>query len=248
MTVPPSSRRYFDELASTQATALAFVREGFPPRTWIVAGRQTDGLGRNGRRWESPRGGLYVSIIARAPESNVALVPLAVGASVADRLEHDFHIGLRLKWPNDLVVEDGRSVRKLAGILVDHLLAPWGDAVVIGLGVNVLGDAGHFGSSLVERATTLEVLVEEKPNIEEVESSLVDCTLGAVDRLERSSEVPKVVARIRKALFGVGRVARVDGVSAGVVEGVGPEGELLVTSGSELRSIRSGEVAIEAGS
>jgi BirA family biotin operon repressor/biotin-[acetyl-CoA-carboxylase] ligase len=107
--------------------------EGIAEGAWLRAGRQIGGRGRLGRSWESPEGNLYASTIVRLRPADplaptLALVAaVAVHALVAPLLPN----GARIKWPNDILVGDA----KLAGILLERT----GDAVIVGIGINVTG-------------------------------------------------------------------------------------------------------------
>ncbi|MEO6058301.1 MAG: biotin--[acetyl-CoA-carboxylase] ligase [Gemmatimonadales bacterium] len=123
---------------------------GAPAGTAVVADEQSDGRGSRGRAWSSPRGGLWLSVLARPPAATMELVSLRAGLAVADALDAaGTGVGLRLKWPNDLMLGE----RKAGGILCE---ARWQGAspgwVVIGLGLNVLN---HPGDGLDDLATNL---------------------------------------------------------------------------------------------
>ncbi|BBD97897.1 biotin--[acetyl-CoA-carboxylase] ligase [Sphingobium amiense] len=112
---------------------LALAERGAPEGTWLRAGRQTGGRGRMGRLWESPEGNLFCSTLVRTgpndpPAHTLALVTAnAVHALVAPLCAGQ----ARIKWPNDVLVDGA----KIAGILLERT----GDAVVVGIGVNVTG-------------------------------------------------------------------------------------------------------------
>jgi len=112
---------------------LAAAEQGLAEGSWLRAGRQTGGRGRLGRSWESPEGNLYCSTLVRLrpgdpPPHMLALVAAnAVHALVAPLCSGQAHI----KWPNDVLVDGA----KIAGILLERA----GDAVVIGIGINVAG-------------------------------------------------------------------------------------------------------------
>ena len=90
----------------------------------IISLKQSEGRGRQGRTWDSEKGGFYYSIIL--PNKN--LLPIIVGVSVAEILFKK-EVPIKLKWPNDILV-DGK---KLGGILCQS----HGEKVTVGLGINV---------------------------------------------------------------------------------------------------------------
>jgi BirA family transcriptional regulator, biotin operon repressor / biotin---[acetyl-CoA-carboxylase] ligase len=123
-----SDVRWFAELDSTNRLAAELARAGAPDGVVVGADHQTAGRGRRGRRWESrPGGSLLVSVVLRPVPP---LVTLAAGVAAAEACEAVAGRPVRLKWPNDLLV-DGH--RKVGGILSELV----GDAAVVGLGVNL---------------------------------------------------------------------------------------------------------------
>lgn len=101
-----------------------------------VADHQTDGRGRNGRKWQSPAGSnIYMSTGFKFSGCNLSLLSglsLACGVSIA-RFIDTLGIHPQLKWPNDILV----SGRKLAGILIETRIKAGRVFVVVGLGLNV---------------------------------------------------------------------------------------------------------------
>jgi BirA family biotin operon repressor/biotin-[acetyl-CoA-carboxylase] ligase len=130
--------RSFDSLGSTNEEALARARAGETGPLWIAAARQTAGRGRRGRTWTSEPGNLYASLLLNDP-APTALAPqicfvaaLALHDAVLDTCAGLAPARLKLKWPNDLLLDDA----KVAGILVEGVTAGSQSAVVVGFGVN----------------------------------------------------------------------------------------------------------------
>ena len=120
-----------DTVESTQDWALA---SPLPMRGAAVflADQQTAGRGRRGRSWQTdPGGALAFTVLRRFALPPMRLAPLgpAVGVAVARALHDVGASRVRLKWPNDLVVDDA----KLAGLLIEAR----GEAVAIGIGLNL---------------------------------------------------------------------------------------------------------------
>ena len=121
-------------IGSTNDEALRLAREGAPDGTVVVAGQQTAGRGRQGRRWISPPGNLYASFLVRTARfpgftpPRAAEIGFVAALAVADALDTAI-AGSRLKWPNDVLLAGA----KVAGILTEMA----SDAVVIGIGINV---------------------------------------------------------------------------------------------------------------
>lgn len=140
------------DVASTNAECMERARAGDPGGLWITATRQTGGRGRRGRTWVSEPGNLYSSLllINPGPQQALASLPLAVTVgvyeAVASALPEQARAGLKIKWPNDLLI-DGH---KTSGILIEAEQLPDGRrAVVIGCGINVAHrpDTGLYPST-----------------------------------------------------------------------------------------------------
>jgi BirA family biotin operon repressor/biotin-[acetyl-CoA-carboxylase] ligase len=124
--------RWFTTIDSTNRYLLEVAREGALEGVVAVADEQTAGRGRLGRTWVAPPGAsLLVSTLLRPalPPESLALVTMAAGLACIAAVHTLGGVEGRLKWPNDVVVDD----RKLAGILAEKE----GDAVVVGMGCNV---------------------------------------------------------------------------------------------------------------
>lgn len=118
---------------STNADLVAGARDGAPEGAVLVAEEQTAGRGRMGRSWLSPpRAALTFSVLLRptdVPAARRGWLPLLAGVAVATAIRQVSALDAALKWPNDVLLRSG----KLAGILAEQS----GDAVVVGIGVNV---------------------------------------------------------------------------------------------------------------
>jgi BirA family transcriptional regulator, biotin operon repressor / biotin---[acetyl-CoA-carboxylase] ligase len=122
------------ETGSTNADLVEAARSGAPEGLVRVAEHQRAGRGRHGRGWSSPpRAGLAASVLLRpkpaVPAAAWAWLPLLAGVALVSAVREVTGLPAALKWPNDLLV----GGRKCAGILAEVA----GDAVVVGIGVNV---------------------------------------------------------------------------------------------------------------
>ena len=111
--------------------------------TVVVADLQTQGRGREGRRWESRKGGLWFSVILRPkiPAGRVSLLQFLASNATRNAVLELTGVRASVKWPNDLVLKSG----KLAGILVESKTI--GDKVshvIVGIGLNVNQNAAHL--------------------------------------------------------------------------------------------------------
>ena len=112
--------RHYDSIGSTNDEAMRLAREGAAHGTVVHADEQTAGRGRLSRRWLSPPGNLYLSIVLRpdVPAARTVEIGLVAALAVADAVEALLPQQVRatLKWPNDVLVRDG----KIAGILLEQ--------------------------------------------------------------------------------------------------------------------------------
>lgn len=139
-----------EQVASTQDEARR--RAEATPRLAVIAHRQVEGRGRQGRVWDDLRGhALSMSMVVRSSLPSAGL-SLAVGLGVVDACQALGAGGLGLKWPND-VVEDASSGRgrKLAGVLIERA----NGLAVVGVGLNVGQGDEDWPEDLSSRAVSL---------------------------------------------------------------------------------------------
>ncbi|MDQ7822678.1 MAG: biotin--[acetyl-CoA-carboxylase] ligase [Candidatus Eremiobacteraeota bacterium] len=124
---------YFKEVTSTNLLAKDYASRGEGHGSVIQAEAQTQGLGRRMRKWHSPPGGLWFSLILR-PQSPPKGLALLFSLWIIEFLEAQFSLGLHLYWPNDIYCEG----RKMGGILLEATHnggAPlW---IIAGIGINI---------------------------------------------------------------------------------------------------------------
>ena len=211
-------RLHLRSTGSTMDRARALAAAGAPHGTLVSAGEQTAGHGRYGRAWVTPPDrALALSFVLRSFD---ALLPLRAGLAVADLASP----AARIKWPNDVLLEDG----KLAGVLVEARPAErW---AVLGIGVNVAARLTELppGSATLGRAP------------DSLEATLAELLRALEHRLEESAEATIAALSERDALFGH-QVSWAGGSGTGA--GIALDGSLLVrlADGSET-SVSAGEV------
>ncbi|MGH7581465.1 MAG: biotin--[acetyl-CoA-carboxylase] ligase [Gemmatimonadales bacterium] len=222
--------------ASTMDLLHGLAADGAEAGTVVVADEQTGGRGSRGRGWDSPAGGLWLSVLFRpASTAGIELVGLRTGLAVVEALEA---LGpgapVDIKWPNDLMVGN----RKLGGILCE---ARWqGEAlawVVAGVGINVANRVPH---ELAGIATTL---VERLPGItpDLVEPEVTARLRALAPPAERLGAGELAGLRRRDWLFGRSLRAPAPGIAAGISE----DGALLVrSSGGSVIAVRAGTVQL----
>ncbi len=138
----------YESVDSTNSAASLLARAGAVEGTVVLAAEQTAGRGRKGREWYSGGdGSLVFSLVLRPSRSGETLTSLL--ALCALRVLDGIRPGAKMKWPNDIWI-DGR---KVAGILAESA----GEAVVLGMGMNVNDEAGSFPGRLEGTAVSLRM-------------------------------------------------------------------------------------------
>jgi BirA family biotin operon repressor/biotin-[acetyl-CoA-carboxylase] ligase len=126
---------FFDTLDSTQIQAIKMSSDPKNNGAIIIAKKQTKGKGRANRKWYSPEGGIWLSIIIN-PDFDISMItlfPIASATALCKAMEKSFNVKPELKWPNDITIND----KKVAGILVDASLESNNiENIVLGIGIN----------------------------------------------------------------------------------------------------------------
>lgn len=168
----------------------------------VRADTQSAGRGRTGRVWTSDLGGLWLSAVVPCPgpREQWALLPLAVGWALCDTFRELGVDGLRLRWPNDLLV----GTRKLAGLLVERHSA---DTAVVGLGLNVFNDPEHAAPELRDSTVRLADLVDLGHRDLDDVSSLALQAIAYGHQTLLAGDFPKIAAELNRSWGEPRRVA-----------------------------------------
>ena len=244
--------RVLRSVGSTNDVARDLAAQGAPSGTLVLAEEQLAGRGQLGRAWASPAGlGLWLSLVVRRPPPAAQpLLPLLAGLSAARALDEFLGAGrVRIKWPNDLLVDD----RKLGGILCEGVWSAGTPAfVVVGLGLNVLHAAGDFPPELRDAATSLRLAGADAPGLRRAAADLLLPRFAA--DLARAPVLSPAALRelaARDALLG--RPVRVGGAAGepalrGVAEGIAGDGRLRVRDArGRLHPVGAGSVRLDDG-
>ena len=216
----------------------------------LLAEYQTAGRGRRGRTWVAPPGGSiclsFSWMFAEVPRDLGAL-GLVIGVCAMEALRDLGVVGIGLKWPNDLLVEN----RKLGGILIELRAESSGPAcVVIGIGLNVA-----LGAALLEQisATGLAPIDLVSAGLKggrrnEVAAGLISSFVRGLLDFERAGLKPFVQRWMDvDALRGKPiAVAGADVTTKGIARGIDLDGALLVETPQGLLKFISGDVSVRA--
>ena len=166
----PSRLEWFERVESTNDVVAGWLRDGIPEVCIAAADEQSAGRGRSGRSWTAPPGAALLCSVGFRPTwldpERVWRLAAIVSLAMADAAEAEAGLAsgsIRLKWPNDLVIETD-AVRKLAGVLgeTDGLGTPDARAI-IGIGVNAAWPRSAFPEELAPTMTSLAEAAGGKP-------------------------------------------------------------------------------------
>ncbi len=241
--LPGRPLRYYESVDSTNAAARAWLKSADPPPGWgiVVAGEQTAGRGRFGRRWETPAGAaVAMSLIVEA--QSPAGLPQAAGVAAASAIQPLVAGQVGLKWPNDVEIEG----RKVAGILIEHQPVAGTAYYVVGIGINVdldVSGAGGVSDEIARRATSIARYTPNPTGIDR--AALVGAVAREFDRWRLDSGLQQ---RWRALLTTLGRSVSVRGretVITGRAVDVDEYGALLIEDerGSTAR-VGAGDVTV----
>jgi BirA family transcriptional regulator, biotin operon repressor / biotin---[acetyl-CoA-carboxylase] ligase len=240
---------------STNADLLARAAGGAGEGIVLAAEEQQAGRGRLGRAWVSPpRAALTFSLLLRPrgiPPARRGWLPLLTGVAVAAAVRTVAAVDAQLKWPNDILV----GPAKLGGILAEAA----GDAVVIGIGLNVSTEAAELPPPGPGALPATSLLLSSQGAAMPTREALLSEILAGAERWYQAwrqgggdPERCGLRATYIRLCGTIGRSVRVElpagqGFS-GLAVGVDPDGRLLVRESSSSGSSSSGSVrAVAAG-
>lgn len=240
---------YLPETDSTNRLALEQGRQGAASGLVIVAGRQSDGRGRLGKKWLSSAGdGLYFSMILRPrlPWAELAKITLAAGEAVAAALQGGCLEPVLLKWPNDIII----GGRKCGGILAESAFVQ-GETplVVLGIGLNLKVPASGYPPEIADLAGALAEYQKEGIEPGQLLGELVLHLDQVVAELEaqgwpaiRSRWQQRDITRARRLTWLTAKGEVITGIS----QGIDQEGLLFIKDDSGvLHEVLSGDVQLQ---
>ncbi|MDP4127488.1 MAG: biotin--[acetyl-CoA-carboxylase] ligase [Bacillota bacterium] len=234
-----------DELLSTNVRAKELSRKGGVHGQIVLAKRQSAGRGRLQRQWESPSGGLWMSVVLKPNLSLADASKLTLAASVAivDALEEHFLLRIGIKWPNDLIYKG----EKIAGIL-GEVVGEWNaiQTLILGIGINANFPREQLDSAL--NATTLLEILGHEVDLNVLAAGILRHLENQVKALENKAFEELRLNWTQRAL-GLGenvRVLRGEQVFLGVFRGISVDGELILETEEGEKCFTAGEVQLRS--
>jgi len=241
---------YFEEIDSTQNFAQQIALDKKENGTIVIAEKQTAGRGRLDRKWTSPKGGIWFSLIVH-PEFDVStstLVPIAGAVALAKSIKITLDVDVSVKWPNDITL-DGK---KVAGMLVDaSFQANNIDYLILGIGINFdvdpkkiekrLSNSPNFYGvkSLRRRDDNTPPKSLLKEFLVQFEKTLIQLNKGEKSKIVK--EWTKMAEKIERRIT----INTSDGKITGVAQGIDNDGALRLETKKGIEKIFVGDFVLK---
>ena len=213
----------------------------------IVAAKQTGGRGRSGRKWVSPKGGIWISIILQ-PKFDISITTLfsiasALALSIA--IEKIFSIKPELKWPNDITIKG----KKVAGMLVDvSLESNKIQNLVLGVGINFDVNVKQIEKSLKGTSNFYGVasLSEQKEKIKPVQ--VVQTFLVELEKIYNAlnaKQTKKIISEWTARSSTIGKNVELNTVDTkikGKAIKIDDDGSLIVSENNKTHKVIAGDI------
>ncbi len=237
---------YFDSIKSTQEYAVKIAANSKNNGTVIIAQQQTGGKGRDGRKWISPKGGIWLSVILQ-PKFDISVItlfPIASSLALSTAIEKCFDIKPELKWPNDITIKG----KKVAGMLVDASLESNRiESIVLGVGINFDVDVKKIEKDLKNNlnfygVTSLKNLKKDSNPVELIQTFLVE--LEEIINLLNTGQIKKIVKDWTQRSSTIGKIIEImtkEGKIKGKAVKIDEDGALIVSNKKTTR-ILAGDI------
>lgn len=234
------------QVDSTNNYAKKIAEDGAEHGTLVVAESQSNGKGRRGRTWDSPRGcSIFMSYLLRPvlmPQS-ASMLTLVAGLSVSQAIGEVTQVIPYIKWPNDIVVNG----RKICGILTEMSADPdMINYVVVGIGINI--NMQSFPKELEDKATSLRNETGIVYNRSEIIAKVCQYFERNYEIFCEKGDMTDLIEEYNKHLVNVEREVRISDTAneyTGVAKGIDKDGKLLVEMpDGTIREVFAGEVSV----
>lgn len=237
---------YVEEVDSTNTLAKRLAEEGAPHGTLVTADEQTQGRGRRGRVWKTPKGTNVSMTILLRPDlepERASMLTIVMGLSVAEGLKQLTGLSVGIKWPNDAVLNG----KKMCGILTEmSAQIDYVNYVVTGTGINV--NLASVPEGLEDIATSLLIETGHTFRRSEVIEAVAKRFAENYEIFMETKDLSGLQEAYNKILANRNREVKVLDQAApyeGVALGIDSRGELLVRCGDgTVSKVYAGEVSV----
>lgn len=238
----------FKEVMSTNTVAKFLSQNDVSNGTIVLSEKQSDAKGRLGKHWESPLGGIWLSIIVNpnVDHSKIPMITLATGVAVVKTLERIGIENAEIKWPNDVLING----KKISGILTEAITKfNTIDNVIIGVGIDANFDVDVLSKELQEGTTTLDIELGHRVDENEVITIFLE-EFEKIAIMFNDGEFETILKEWRKYSYSIGKIVEVREPFSksydAYVLGISREGALVVEKiDGTLEKVISGECIIK---
>jgi len=240
---------YFEEIDSTQNFAQNIAADKKENGTIIIAEKQTSGRGRLDRKWTSPKGGIWFSLIIhpKFDVSSSTLIPILSAVALSKSIKSVLDIETEVKWPNDITMNG----KKVAGVLVDASFQTNSiDYLILGIGINFDIDTKKLEKRLTKTPNfygidSLRGKEDKTPPKTLLKEFLLqfEKNLFQLDKGEKS----KIIKEWTKRAAGIGKKITINtsnGKISGISQGIDNDGALKIKTRNETKKIYVGDVVL----
>ncbi len=207
----------------------------------MVSEVQTQGRGRSGRSWESPKGGLWLSLVVKPkiPVDRISLLQFLFANALRTGIEEVYGVQSEVKWPNDIVVD----WKKLAGILIEAKISgPELVYAIVGIGLNV----NLTAEQLPPGATSVFLVKKKRFSLEKTLSSILTVLERHYETLRDESAVvgdwwKHCAHRMKPVIIETGK-GKVRGKSVGV----NMDGSIIIQTEQGNVTVPDGTLRLDA--
>ena len=239
---------YFEEIDSTNLEAKRNQEQVDGHGMVFLAEQQSLGRGRMGRAWVSPKGtGIWMSLLLKPefPTSQASQITLLAALAVADAIKKVTGLEGKIKWPNDIVVNQ----KKVCGILTEMgVIQDRIQYLVVGIGINV--NTEHFPNEISDIATSLKLEGGKIFAREEIVAELLNYFEQYYDNFCKDGNLGQIIKYYNSILINKGKKVKIvenskEDSFIGEALGIDEAGRLLVRlDNGEVQTIVSGEVSV----
>ena len=236
---------YFNTIDTTQNFAMKIASGKNEDGSIVISKKQTGGKGRMKRKWKSPVGGIWMSIIIH-PKFDVTyatLVPIATSLALCIAIEKTLKINTELKWPNDLTLKG----KKIAGVLIDaSIISNQIESMVLGVGINFKINPNELKNSIKKTPNFYGVatLVKKNENMSPIIKQFL-CELEKILELINSGQIKKIRNGWAKRSSTIGRNISIitdKGRINGKAIRIDDDGGLIISKGKKIVRVLVGDV------
>lgn len=239
---------YFDSIDSTQDYALKLALGRHEHGSLVIAERQTHGRGRSNRRWLSPQGGIWTSVLIKPnfEISRISLFPMLTSLALSIAIEKVLKIKTKLKWPNDVTLNE----KKVAGILLDvSLQSDKIEYIIIGVGINFKINPSSLAKTIRNTENFYGVTTLVRKNSKQEPTKLLQAFLSELEKLYNkitSNDIGMIKNEWKKRSSTIGRVVTIfssDGPIRGRAIDIDDDGALLISKKGSVKKVSVGDVS-----